>query len=373
MVLTVPGTAPDTHTPASSARSTEIPRWISFAHSDGELARTLNEILGELGVERPLLVFGRSSREMLGQSLLIDVGTQLDATAVDLHEGTVEEALSLAERLERENLDAVIGVGGGRTLDVAKFVAARGGAPFAALPTQASHDGLASPVAVIPQEDGKVATHGARAAVAVLIPVHAIRQASRRTIVSGIGDLAANDLAIRDWQWARDFHDEPYDDYAALLARSGAELAIARRELYGPGDEFQDEDIEILVHGLVLSGLAMSVSGTSRPCSGSEHLVSHAFDALGVGDGLHGEQVAVGLALAARFYEGSFDRAVTLLRNVGAPLRPDQIGISREEALEAVRIVPSVRPGRQTRLTAALEADERYVLEQAELAWFGDE
>jgi glycerol-1-phosphate dehydrogenase [NAD(P)+] len=309
---------------------------------------------------------------MIGRSLVIDLGTQLACRAVDVARGTLDEVDLVRQQLDSGGgCDVVVGVGGGQTLDVAKFAAFGAGLPFIAVPTQASHDGMSSPVSVLdgPGDEGRN-SHGARPPAALVVPTHAILQAPKRTLIAGIADLASNVLALADWEWAARFHGDPFDDYAALLARSAAELVVARRDLYTADGSFDEEDIEMLVHGLILSGLAMTLAGSSRPCSGAEHLVSHAFDRLGLGTGLHGEQVAVGSVLAARFYDGS-ERVLDLLRRIGAPLCPGDLGISRDDALSAVRLVPEVRPGRHSRLSAAVLTDEAYVLEQAEDAWFG--
>jgi glycerol-1-phosphate dehydrogenase [NAD(P)+] len=190
--------------------------------------------------------------------------------------------------------------------------------------------------------------------------------------VSGIADLAANVLAVADWRWAQQFAGEEFDDYAALLAETGAQLVLARRASFDPKSAFTREDVELLVRGLVLSGLAMTLAGTTRPCSGSEHLLSHAFDAIRAGTGTHGQQVAVGCSLASLLYEDTPQIAPVreLLCAVGAPTRPAEIGISEDDALRALRLAPTVRPGRLTRLTQALDVDVAYVERLAEIAWF---
>ena len=358
--------------PVPARRSPEIPQAIVFRRSNEGVAAALVGVLAQLGLQRPLFVFGRASRGMLGRSLLIDLGAQLACRSLDVTSAHVDEVENVRSALRDQPCDVIVGVGGGQTLDVAKYAAFDTGLPFVAVPTQASHDGMSSPVAVLQGPgDAGADSYGARPPAALVVPIGAIREAPRRTVVGGIADLAVNLLAIADWQWAARFHGDPFDDYAALLARSAAELLVARRDLYTPETVFGEEDIEILVHGLVLSGLAMTLSGSSRPCSGAEHLWSHAVDRLRVGNGLHGEQVAVGAFLAARFYEEPQDRVLALIRAVGAPTSPGDIGISKDDALEAVRLVPSVRPGRHSRLSAAITADEAYVLEEAEAAWYG--
>jgi Iron-containing alcohol dehydrogenase/N-6 DNA Methylase len=148
-------------------------------------------------------------------------------------------------------------------------------------------------------------------------------------------------------------------------------LSSRAREL-AQRSTFTREDVELLVRGLVLSGLAMILAGTSRPCSGSEHLLSHAFDEIGAGHGTHGEQVAVGCRLASLFYDDTSEIAAVgeLLDAVGAPASPRDIGISKDDASRALQLAPTVRPGRLTRLTRALEVDPAYVEHLADLAWW---
>jgi glycerol-1-phosphate dehydrogenase [NAD(P)+] len=188
--------------------------------------------------------------------------------------------------------------------------------------------------------------------------------------VSGYADLAANTFALADWVWARDCHGDEYDDYAALLARTATDLVVARRHGLAERAPFAEEDIEALVHGLILSGLAMTLAGSSRPCSGLEHLVSHAFDAMRLGSGSHGEQVAVGLVLADRLLDTpDGGRALELLEAIGAPLRPQEIGISLDDALVALDRAVTIRPGRHSRLISAMHADREFVLDLAQDAW----
>ena len=353
------------------ARAAEIPSAIVFTRSDRDVAKALADTFAQLELHRPLVVFGQRTRALLGSSILIDLGPRLPCTPVAIAGGTVEEAERIRSAVVEAGADAVVGIGGGRTIDVAKYAAFLAAVPFVAVPTQASHDGICSPVAVLRGPgDARASSYGARPPAALAVPLHAIRGAPRETIVSGIADLASNVLAVKDWEWARQFHGDPFDDYAALLARSAAELMIGRRELYRPDREFDDEDVEVLVHGLALSGLAMTIAGSSRPCSGPEHLVSHAFDWLGLGEGSHGQQVSVGSTLAVRFFDGDSARMFELLANIGAPLTPADVGIGHDDALRAVRMAHLVRPERHSRLASALVADPDFVIEQAEAAWF---
>jgi glycerol-1-phosphate dehydrogenase [NAD(P)+] len=355
--------------PLRGVRAPELPSSLVFAHSDAAVADALAQTLAELELQRPLFALGRAGRNLLGRSLVIDCGAQLDCATIVTAGATLGEVDRLQQVAREEKADVIISCGGGQTLDVGKYGAARALLPFFAIPTQASHDGICSPVAVLRGADGRVSSYGARAPAALFVPVHVVSRAPRRTLVSGMADLAANLIAVEDWRWAHRVTGEPYDDYAALLAQSAARLLIGRRHLFAPERPFAAEDVESLVHGLVLSGLAMALAGSSRPCSGPEHLISHAFDALELGSGSHGEQVAVGSVLASRLFGAELKQVVDLLHSIGAPTTPRAIDISFEDAVRALEITHRVRPGRHTLLSRAVAADPEFVIDLARNAW----
>jgi glycerol-1-phosphate dehydrogenase [NAD(P)+] len=352
-------------------RLEEIPHYLRIVDSGAAVAATVLEVAEEQSFRALQYVFGTTGRELIGVDLLIDTASIGSVSADQVGEASVAEAARIAAKAADAGADLIVGCGGGRVLDIAKHAAFQSGKPFLSVPTQATHDGICSPVAVLRNSNGQVQSLGAVAPIGIVVPAHVVATAPRDCLVSGIADLASNVLAVADWRWANRFAGEAFDDYAALLAETGAQLMLARRSTFAPDRGFTREDVELLVRGLVLSGLAMTLAGTTRPCSGSEHLLSHAFDALGLGHGTHGQQVAVGTSLAALLYQDVAEVAAVLelLRLVGAPLSPRDIGISRDDSRRALELAPVVRPGRLTRLTRALEVDRAHVERLAEAAW----
>ena len=73
--------------------------------------------------------------------------------------GSVEAATELRGRLRSGFFDAVVGIGGGKTLDTAKHAAALSGLPMVAVATSLAHDGIASPVSSL-EEGGRKASFG---------------------------------------------------------------------------------------------------------------------------------------------------------------------------------------------------------------------
>lgn len=242
----------------------------------------------------------------------------------------------------------IIGLGGGKSVDVGKLAASKLNLPFFSVPTSASHDGIASPFASI-RDTEKHYSIKAKPPVGILADVDIIVAAPSRLFAAGCGDLVAKLTAVKDWQLGRDETGEYYGEYAASLALLSANLMVNNSERMGKANESAVRD---LVEALISTGVAAGIAGSSRPCSGSEHLFSHALDVVAPGRGLHGEKCGIGTILAARM-QGLDWRAVRrALKNVRAPTTAAEIGISSSEVVTALVQAAAIRPDRYTILSA---------------------
>ena len=109
-----------------------------------------------------------------------------------------------------------------------------------------------------------------------------------------------------------------------------------------------DSGIRTLVEALISCGVAMSIAGTSRPCSGAEHLFSHCLTLIAPKPALHGEQCGVGTILCAYLHGANWQLIKDVLHRIGAPTSADELGIDREYILEALTRAHSIRPERYT-------------------------
>ena len=237
----------------------------------------------------------------------------------------------------------VVGVGGGRVVDVAKVAAALDGIDFISVPTQASSDGICSPVAVMQEVDGRPKSLGARIPVAIVVDMEVLSRAPLVTWRAGLGDLLSNLSAVRDWRLANATYGEPIDDFACLTAEAAA-LSVYQR-----GADLQDRQFrEKLMRGLILSGISMEMAGSSRPASGSEHLISHALDRLLPEPRPHGLQVALTTITAFILRGEDVSALIRYFRGLGLPVHPRDLGIETDLFLTAVRMGAGLRPGRTT-------------------------
>jgi glycerol-1-phosphate dehydrogenase [NAD(P)+] len=257
--------------------------------------------------------------------------------------GSLESATTLVAELRSGFFDAVIGVGGGGTLDVAKYAAAMCGLPFVSVATNLAHDGIASPVSVL-ESHGRKGSFGVNTPIAVIVDLDYVRRSPIRHTRAGVGDAVSNISAVADWYLASRECGERVDGLAATLARSSAH-AVA----YSPFTMDSDEFLTALAESLLLGGIAMAVAGSSRPCSGSCHEISHAIDALFPGATLHGEQVAVGALFSSFLRDDPLAGDIAdCFRRHGLPCEPADLGLTVEQFTEAVVMAPTTRPDRYT-------------------------
>ncbi|WP_204059965.1 iron-containing alcohol dehydrogenase family protein [Microbispora corallina] len=267
-----------------------------------------------------------------------------EAKVFRVPDGTVDAAVSLGADLRKGNYEAVIGVGGGRTIDATKYAASLAGIPMVAVATNLSHDGICSPVASLVYEGGK-GSFGVPMPLAIMVDLEFVHDAPPSLVRAGIGDVISNLSAIDDWQLGAVERGEPIDGLAVSMARTAAEAVLGRRDSIE-----SDAFLTVLAESLILSGLSMVIAGSSRPASGGDHEILHAVDQLFPGTSNHGELAGIGAAFCffLRRDARRLDEIAGCLRRHGLPVVPGDVGLTAEQFTEAVMLAPSTRPGRYT-------------------------
>lgn len=269
--------------------------------------------------------------------------------------GTLDAANELAGKLRARSYDAVVGIGGGKTVDTAKYAATRYGMPMVSVATSLANDGIASPVASL-TNDGIKGSYGVHIPIAVIVDLDFVENGPQRHNRAGVGDVISNISALADWELAREVRGEPVDGLAASLSRMGAEAVLTQ-----PGDMNDDGFVTVLAEALISSGLAMAVCGSSRPCSGGCHEIMHAVDSLLPGTASHGELAGMG-ALFCTFLRGDerrFAQMADCLARHRLPRTPDDLGLSRQQFVDVIEFAPRTRPDRYTILEhLAMNPDE---------------
>jgi glycerol-1-phosphate dehydrogenase [NAD(P)+] len=278
-------------------------------------------------------------------SLMSRLNNALHASRIEVavylavREAAFEVATGCLAGLPR-GIEAVVGMGGGRALDVAKYVAFLANLPLIAVPTSLSNDGFCSPQSSLTLGGKKRAMH-ARLPHGVVVDTQVCLEAPQELWLSGVGDLVAKITAVRDWKLAFHACGETVNDLAALLSDSSVYQFMARPQR-------DKEGMRSLGTALMLNGIAMEIHGSSRPASGSEHMISHALDMLGHRPRLHGIQVGVATYLVALVQENEAAKIAELLERVGFWDHIYQQPFERADWFAAIDAARELRPERYT-------------------------
>ncbi|MFW6384661.1 MAG: NAD(P)-dependent glycerol-1-phosphate dehydrogenase [Halodesulfurarchaeum sp.] len=310
-----------------------------------------HDVLGEVGAVvadshltgRPHIVTSPTPRTIAADPIVEQLesdGLEPTMTVVERATfGAVEEVL---EDAELAGAGYLLGVGGGKAIDIAKMAAEDLGVGFISVPTAASHDGIVSGRGSVPEGDTRHSV-AADPPVGVVADTGIIAEAPWELTTAGCADIISNYTAVKDWRLANRLRNVDYSEYAGSLAQMTAEMLRNNASSIKPGLE---ESAWIVVKALVSSGVAMSIAGSSRPASGAEHLFSHQLDRIAPGQALHGHQVGVGSIMVEYLHSGDtgeWQAVRDALASIDAPTNAEGLGVDEADILEALTTAHEIR------------------------------
>lgn len=231
---------------------------------------------------------------------------------------------------------AVVGLGGARALDVAKYVAFLARKPFFSVPTSISCNRFCSPHSTLVIERKNRMLSSAMP-LGIVIDTDICLAAPQELWLAGVGDLMANLTALVDWKLAYYEFGILMDDYAEMQAEAAVNQFVA-------DPHFTRSGTRLLASSLIMSGIGMMVCGSARPSSGSEHLISHALDSVSKKPMEHGLQVGVATYIVSRLQGGESELIAAVFTKSGFWSAFSQQRFRLDEWLEAVRVASSPRP-----------------------------
>jgi glycerol-1-phosphate dehydrogenase [NAD(P)+] len=324
-----------------NATWSRLPRNVVVGH--GVIGQTADAVEDVHLSGRPLVVSSPTPHEVAGERVF----AQFEGRGQDPAEAIVETAsFGAVERVieTAEEVDAgfLLGVGGGKAIDIAKMAADDLDLGFVSVPTAASHDGIVSGRGSVPEGDTRHSV-ASEPPLAVVADTEIIADAPWELTTAGCADIISNFTAVRDWQLANRLKNVEYHEYAGALSQMTAEMLV---ENAGSIKQGLEESAWIVVKALVSSGVAMSIADSSRPASGAEHLFSHQLDRIAPEPALHGHQVGIGAIMTEYLHtgaKGQWQDVHDALEAIGAPTTADDLGIPEDTVIEALTTAHQIR------------------------------
>ena len=313
----------------------------AFFHSDEIIKGYIPDIIGQ----KTIIV----SEEFLideYKEKITDISRDFgNAEIVAMKNASFDEAVSIAKKVCVEDISVIIGFGGGRVLDTAKYAAHISKSVYICMPTSLSNDSLASPFSVLETYGKARKTFACKIPTAIIVDTNMIINAPEGQTLSGIGDTIAKHTALYDWKLSAAKTSSKVEDFAYALSRMSFDSVYHCDEKNMKSRVF----IRILSRALVMGGLAMEIAGSSRPCSGSEHLFAHAIEEYYPQIKIsHGLAVALGSIPACIFQGQEVGGLIEFFGTYGLDINPRSYDITEDMFADMWDKARTVRAGRYT-------------------------
>ncbi len=312
---------------------------------NSNILENVGSYIERAGISRVIALFGEGIRELFGEKIISSIENKTALSLLDtcdFDDITIEKLIPHAFSIPSK-ADAVIGVGGGKVLDTAKYIAFLNNLPFISIPTSTSNDGFSSSGCSLVINGKRTSVHAAMP-FGIIVDLAVIKNAPVKFIYSGLGDIVSKISAVFDWYFEERNNAAKVDDFAAMLAKKSVN-SIVRMPYTNITEQFF---LKEMVDSLTMSGIAMEIAGSSSPASGSEHLISHALDKILDRPQLHGIQVGIATYLMSLVQQHRFERVEKFLGDTGFFDHAATLGLKAEAFEKAIDIAPSIKPNRYT-------------------------
>ncbi|MCL2003473.1 MAG: iron-containing alcohol dehydrogenase [Oscillospiraceae bacterium] len=323
------------------------------------------------GYQTVLVVTDPNTRRVAGDAVL----SQLRNAGLQVRECRYEQDEPLPDETSigallaayTPDVDLILGVGAGTVNDLCTYVGAKVGRPSAIAGTAPSMDGYASLGSAMLLGGIKI-TPPTQCPEAIFCDTDILQNAPRRLIAAGLGDMLGKYTALADWKLSRLITGEPMPEDIHSLVETALEKCVKT-----------PDDIQSVAEGLILSGIAMSLYGDSRPASGTEHHLAHYWEARYLKEGRphipHGIKVGLAAVAALALWKElpsvqppetlaplwpdilniakslpSPGELADMLKKAGAPVRPSEIGLTGSILTDSVVYARDRKPQMYTLL-----------------------
>lgn len=277
---------------------------VSDIRAESGLVRFVGDILKEDGFPKNILLV--ADKNTLAAAEGIEESLRGFTVTKRIHENlrvaTMDEVREIEKYIDA-GIEGVLAVGTGSIHDPCRLACARKNVPLCLFATAPSMDGFASYSSPI-VDDGFKITYPAKCPEIILADSKILADSPAELKSAGFGDMIAKYVAIVDWQVSHLLSDESYCEKVCDLTRSAVDGLVKMADRVTRKDE---ETAVALFEALLLTGIAMSFTKTSRPGSGTEHIQAHYWECKQLAKGevpnYHGTDVGVSTLLILKYYD----------------------------------------------------------------------
>ncbi|WP_330597382.1 sn-glycerol-1-phosphate dehydrogenase [Anaerostipes butyraticus] len=310
----------------------------------------LPEILSDYVKEKIYILYDQNTYRAAGRKVkevLEDADFQVKCTVLDSGDQILipdEKAVGKMFMELEAGTGMIVAVGSGTLNDMAKYMSSRTKIPYTIVCTAPSMDGYASSGAPL-MNGGRKISYTATLAYAIVGDTDVMKEAPMRMILAGYGDIIGKLTCLADWRLSHELTGEYYCETIVKLVQKAIQKVVDHRKGL---EQRQEEAVRYLIEALTLTGVAMGLAGNSRPASGAEHMLSHYWEmkviARGENPELHGIKVGIATPVIAEVFDEmqdllpesvkemapSADQIKTLMKEAGAPIKPQEAGLDKD-------------------------------------------
>lgn len=280
---------------------------VKYILIENEALLTLPGLIQDNGFSNPFFLYDVTTFRVAGDKIItLMEKSNLPYKSYTLkEEEPVPDEKALGEILIHieESCDFLIGCGSGTINDLCRFISYKLHIPYMIVATAPSMDGFASNVAPLIVKHMKT-TFEAQIPYAILGDTSLLIEAPTKMIAAGIGDILGKYTCLCDWKLAHIITGEYHCQVIEGIIKQSLDTVVSN---ILAAKAKSAEAIQSIMEALVLSGIAMSFAGNSRPASGSEHHLSHYWEMIFLFQGkqpvLHGAKVGIGTIAVLKAYE----------------------------------------------------------------------
>lgn len=278
---------------------------IKAVEIESDLVNCTGEILSSNGFPKNILVVADNNTLHASEGILESLVKSGYKYAIKLYDNLRTADMKEVEVIEGlcVEVEGVLSVGSGSLNDICRLASFRQNKEFAIFATASSMDGFASGTASITHNNFKI-THPAHQPSIIIADTKILANAPAELKAAGFGDMVAKYIALVDWKVSHLVTGEYYCERIAALTKRALDRMIMLADKVTQSDE---ETAAAIMEALVFTGIAMALSDSVRPASGTEHTISHFWEIKKLEQGLlsdfHGKKVGVATVIVNRIYK----------------------------------------------------------------------